>query len=86
VLVRFRPAGYVAPTRVGHDLSPLQRELLEVLAVTGPTSLPKLRAVLQTRAADRTIRENLAILRHLGLVDSTGQTRGVRWMLKGAAR
>ena len=34
VTVRFRPAG-VCAHRVGHDLSPLQRQLLEVLARVG---------------------------------------------------
>lgn len=82
MLVRFRPTRYVAPLRVSHDLSPLQRELLEVLA-GGWTTLADIRAVLQTIAADRTIQENLALLRHLGMVESAGRGRAARWFLTG---
>lgn len=81
VLVRFRPTRYVAPMRVGHDLSQLQRELLEVLASIGSATLADLREAIQSLAADRTIQENLALLRHLSLVESTGRGRGARWSL-----
>jgi ATP-dependent DNA helicase RecG len=83
VTVRFRPTRYVAPTRVGHDLSPLQRDLLEALSITGAAPLAGLRPMLRVPAADRTIRENLSFLRRLGLVASTGHGAGARWMLKG---
>jgi ATP-dependent DNA helicase RecG len=83
VVVRFRPTRYVSPTRVGHDLSTLQRELLETLAATGPAPLATLRDALRSQVADRTIQENLAFLRHLDLVDSGGRGRSARWMLKG---
>lgn len=86
VLVRFRPTHYVAPHRIGHDLNPLQRELLEALAGVGSATLADLRATVQIEAADRTIQENLALLRHLGLVESRGRGRGARWMLKGVRR
>jgi ATP-dependent DNA helicase RecG len=84
VIVRFRPARHAPPTSAGHELSPLQRELLGVVANIGSGSHSDVRAALQSRAADRTIRENLAPLRELGLVDSVGRGRGARWMLKGA--
>lgn len=83
VLVRFRPTRYVPPTRVGHDLSALQREILEILAVSGPISRATLRAALRTVAADRTIQENLSLLRHLGLVESAGRGPAILWMLTG---
>jgi ATP-dependent DNA helicase RecG len=86
VLVRFRPTRYVAPHRIGHDLNPLQRELLEALAGGGSATLADLRANVQLEAADRTIQENLALLRHLGLVESWGRGRGARWMLRGVRR
>lgn len=38
VVVRFRPGRYVAPQRIGHDLSPRQRRLLEILR--GGSALP----------------------------------------------
>jgi len=81
LVVRFLPTGYLAPTRVDHDLSELQRELLEVLAGSGPASLSEIRGALSVIAADRTIRENLGLLRTLGLVASTGRGRGARWRL-----
>jgi ATP-dependent DNA helicase RecG len=82
VIVRFRPTRYTPPTRVGHDLSPLQRELLEALARRGPTHLAAVRQAIGVEAAERTVRENLAVLRHLDLVESSGRGRGARWKLK----
>jgi ATP-dependent DNA helicase RecG len=82
VVVRFRPSRGVVLSQVEHDLSPLQQELIETLAVLGPTTLANLRAVLRTRVADRTIQENLAVLRQRGLVDSQGRGRGARWTFK----
>ena len=35
VTVRFRAGGYVAPTRVGHELSALQRRILTTLDQLG---------------------------------------------------
>jgi ATP-dependent DNA helicase RecG len=81
LVVRFLPTGYLAPTRVDHDLSALQRELLEVLAGSGPASLSEIRVALPVTAADRTVQENLGLLRTLGLVASTGRGRGARWRL-----
>lgn len=83
VLVRFRPTGYVPPTRVGHNLSQLQRELLETLAQIGPASLGQVRGRLASETPERTVQDNLQLLRRLGLIDSVGQGRGARWMLKG---
>ena len=81
LVVRFLPTGYVAPTRVAHDLSSLQRDLLEALAVLGTAPISQIRAALPTAAAERTVRENLGLLRSLGLVESSGQGRGSRWRL-----
>jgi ATP-dependent DNA helicase RecG len=83
VVVRFRPTGYVAPTRVGLDLSPLQRNILEALAQLGPSPLKQIRQTLREETPERTLQDNLQMLRRLELVDATGQGRGARWMLKG---
>jgi ATP-dependent DNA helicase RecG len=83
VIVRFRPSRYVPPTRVGHDLSPLQRELLEVLSEIGPATLRQISESLVSSAPRRTVQDNLQLLRRLGLVDVTGRAHGARWMLKG---
>lgn len=82
--VRFLPTGYVPPTRVGHDLSPLQRQLLEILALSGPVSLGAIRDALPSPPADRTLQENLALLRNLKLVVSSGRGRGAHWCLARA--
>lgn len=83
VLVRFRPTRYVPPTRIAHDLSPLQRELLEILAQTGPVSLRQIRASLSTETSERTVQDNMQMLRRLGLVELSGTRWAARWMLKG---
>lgn len=83
VVVRFRPTSYVPPTRISRDLSSLQRELLTILSRQGPCSLSEIQRSLSTQAADRTVQENLALLRQLDLIDSISRGRGARWMLKG---
>lgn len=83
VIVSFRPAGYVAPSRVGHELTPLQRQLLEILASSGPARLKEIKAALAADIPERTVQSNLTLLRELALVDSYGKGPGARWMLKG---
>jgi ATP-dependent DNA helicase RecG len=83
VLVRFRSTRYVPPTRIARDLSPLQREVLEVLARTGPASLKQIRGDLSMDIPRRTVQDNLQMLRTLGLVDVSGLTTAARWVLKG---
>jgi len=86
VVVRFNPTRYVPPTRVAHDLSPLQREILAVLAQTGPCSLSQISARLPVPPAQRTLQDNLVMLRHYDLVELGGSGRGARWMLKPPLR
>lgn len=81
VTVRFWPTRIAAPTRSDRELSPLQRELLALLAELGPASLSQLSARLQTPTPRRTIQDNLTLLRRLALVESEGQRRGARWAL-----
>jgi ATP-dependent DNA helicase RecG len=83
VLVRFHPTRYVPPMRVGLDLSPLQRDLLEILARTGSVSLRNIRTYLPSDTSRRTIQDNLQMLRQLGTVDTAGHGQNARWMLKG---
>jgi ATP-dependent DNA helicase RecG len=83
VLVRFRPTRYVPPTRVGHDLSPLQRQILELLDQAGPCSLPQILQHLGSVIPRRTVQDNLKLLLSLDLVDTTGKNRWTRWKLKG---
>lgn len=81
VVVRFRPTRYVPPTRVSHDLSPLQRELLNILAHIGPAPLRDLKNNLSLPTPERTVQDNLQVMRQLGLVDLKGLRRSARWVL-----
>lgn len=85
VVVRFRPTRYVPPTRIGHALSPLQRELLAVLAQIGPASLKQIGERLDVTTPRRTVQDNLRFLRQLDLVNSVGHGVSSRWNLKGGS-
>lgn len=84
LLVRFRPSRYLPPTRVGHDLSQRQRTILEILAPDRSLRLGELHQLLAP-APLRSLRDDLKLLRHLGLVASEGWGRGARWFLPGQA-
>lgn len=83
VIVRFRPTSYVAPQRVGHDLSPLQRQILQALADNGPSALSEVMSQLPPNTVRRTVQENLKLLAQLEQVESAGRRRWTRWKLKG---
>lgn len=83
VIVRFRPTGYVPPERIGHDLSDLQRQLLQRLADSGPSSLSAVMHALPTGIARRTVQDNLRLLQQLGMVELRGERRWAKWMLAG---
>ena len=82
VTVRFRPGRYVPPQRVGRDLSERQQAILALLEQSGRgLALREIIAHLEPQATQRQVREDLAILRTLALVVSTGHGRGARWEL-----
>jgi ATP-dependent DNA helicase RecG len=81
VVVRFRPTRYVPPTRTDHNLSPLQREILSVLASSGPSSFRQIAGALAEPVVRRTLQDNLQLLRQLGLVTVEGERRWARWSL-----
>lgn len=81
-LVRFRPSRYLPPKRVGHDLSQRQQTILEILAPNPSLSLGELHRQLGS-ASLRSLREDLNLLRQLGLVTCEGWGRGARWLLQG---
>ena len=82
VTVRFRPDRYVPPQRVGRDLTERQQEILVFLDQAGRgLALREIIAQLEPQATQRQVREDLAILRTLELVVSTGHGRGARWEL-----
>jgi len=79
--VRFIPSGYIAPYRVGHDLTERQREILQVLAPTHRLALREVRDRLLDPRAARTVGDDLSHLKKLGLVNSSGHGRGAVWFL-----
>lgn len=83
VVVRFFPTGYVAPRRIDHPLSPIQQEVLKVLASVGPALVSQVVAAMKSDTAERSVRYALQTLRDLGMVEVLGHGRGARWRLRG---
>lgn len=81
LVIRFRPDSYVAPRKAGYDLTPLQQEILEILARERGLSSDKLRPLLSQRISEERSLRELATLVHLGLVRKIGVTKGVRWVV-----
>jgi len=79
--VRFLPSGYIAPHRVVHDLTERQREILQLLARADRLSFAEVREGLREAPSDRSVRNDLAHLRTLGLAQLEGHGRGARWSL-----
>jgi len=80
VTVRFRPSRYVPPQRVGRDVTQRQQEILVLLAEAGSgLALRDVLAALGPPATERQVREDLAVLRTLGLAKPEGHGRGARW-------
>jgi ATP-dependent DNA helicase RecG len=84
VVVRFFAMGYVPPTRVTREISPLQQELLEILSSLGQARLSEIEERLQSSVPRYVLQENLQALRTLRLVALEGRTRGARWRLAGS--
>jgi len=84
--VRFLPSGYVAPLRVGHDLTDRQRQILQVLAGGKTHPFSSIRSQVAPTIAERTLRDDLIHLKRLGLIDSRGHGRGAVWFLAVAPR
>ena len=83
VVVRFFPIRYVPPSRVHHELTPLQQEILVVLAELGPAPSTQIRPHLSRKLTEQGVLLNLRTLQHLGLVEKLGKARGARWRLIG---
>lgn len=78
VVVKFLPSGYVAPTRIAHNLSNRQRLILDFLAAKA-NSFTEIKMNIENPPADRTIRDDLQHLKRLGLISSKGRGRNSRW-------
>lgn len=81
VTIRFLPTRYIPPQRVGHNLTPRQQAILEVLAKQQRASSGEIRLAVDPKADPRRLRDDLALLRQLGLVGLEGFGRGARWFL-----
>ncbi|MGA9779113.1 MAG: RNA-binding domain-containing protein [Limisphaerales bacterium] len=82
VVVRFRPSNYVPPSRVAQNVTERQRQVLTLLAGNpNGMALREIRAGLSVAATERQVREDLAVLKVLGLANSDGHGRGARWKL-----
>ena len=81
-VVRFTPSRYLPPTRVGHDLTDQQKAILQLLSESGGLALSEIHRRLG-RGALRSVREDLAFLNQLGMLDLSGHARGARWYLAG---
>ena len=83
VTVQFRPTRYVPPQRVARNLTERQQQVLAYLAANpGGSAVREIAAALGVADSPWTIREDLATLKTLGLVRSTGWGRGARWTLE----
>ncbi len=83
VTVRFRPAHYAPPHHALRDLTERQRQILTLLeANRAGLALRVILTNLPGRPADWEIKRDLALLKHLDLVDSSGHGRGAFWMLR----
>jgi ATP-dependent DNA helicase RecG len=80
--VRFLPSGYIAPYRVAHDLTGRQREILHLLAQKAAMALRDIRSAMKNPPADRTLQEDLAHLKRIGLIDASGRGRGAAYRLR----
>jgi ATP-dependent DNA helicase RecG len=81
VVIRFLPSGYVSPTRVAHDLSDRQRQILQVLAKATELSFAQVKNNITSPPADRTLQDDIYHLKRLGMISSKGRGRGARWYL-----
>lgn len=63
------------------EISQRQKQILAILAQHGKMPLREVRRFLENPPADRTLRDDFARLKVLGLIDSEGMGRGSRWFI-----
>jgi ATP-dependent DNA helicase RecG len=82
VVVRFLPSGYHPPLTATHDLTDRQRQILLLLSNGERWRVRDMLEKLSDRPASRTLRDDLQLLRSLGLVESGGRSVAARWWLR----
>lgn len=80
--VLFYPSGYIAPHRVEHDLTPRQREILQLLSRSSPARFGEIWDHVGRTIGERTLRDDLQHLKRLRLVGLRGRGRGATWQLR----
>jgi ATP-dependent DNA helicase RecG len=83
VVVRFRPSRYIPPRQVKQDLTERQRAILAALQGTGGLALREIKQQVPPPFEEWELKNDLAILKTLGLIDSEGHGRGAYWFLVG---
>ncbi len=81
VIVRFFPDRYVPPQKVSHAVTPRQQQILGALSEHGRLALRDISTLLNIEL--RSLRDELRLLKQLGLIDTQGYARGSRWFLIG---
>ncbi len=81
VVVRFRPSGYHPPLRISHDLTDRQRRILLMLSDGRERRFQEIYVQIDNPPSDRTVRQDLNLLRQWGLVNSSGHGGSARWWL-----
>jgi ATP-dependent DNA helicase RecG len=81
VVVRFLPSVYAPPLRVSHDLTDRQRRLLQFLADGRPRPFREVFEHLHESISERAVRNDMTLLRNVGLVASSGRGPHSRWWL-----
>jgi ATP-dependent DNA helicase RecG len=79
--VRFLPTAYIAPHRVGHDLTTRQRRILQTLAGRQDVTFGELRSLAGPTVAVRTFRDDLLHLKRLRMIGLRGRGRGATWFI-----
>jgi ATP-dependent DNA helicase RecG len=81
VLVRFQPSRYLAPQRIGHNLTDRQQAILRALGSARSLALREINLYLAEPVPPSTLRDDLWFLKKLGLVETAGHGRGAVWFL-----
>ncbi len=79
VVVRFFPSRYVPPQRVAHDVTIRQQRILHLLSQYDHLAVRDVASHLDLD--NRPVRDDLALLKQLGLVNNAGHGRGAYWFL-----
>ncbi|MFY9341957.1 MAG: RNA-binding domain-containing protein [Planctomycetota bacterium] len=83
VTVRFRPSRYTPPSRVARNLSDLQQQILALIgAQAHGVALREVKQRLRSLVEEWQVKQDLAFLKHLGLIEPRGYGRGASWRLR----